>query len=475
MFLCDVDFAHSATPSRSPVPPPQPQNSPNFPSQLSPYSQPFSLPQYGSIGGVPMSLGMSVGGGGAMMGMSVSLHYGAAGGASFGNFGSYMQGQQWAGGERRREWKYRRARVGRRRRGVDASAARELWCGRGGRRAESRARGQVCEGLYLLRVEVGRLARFTRAVSGRWGRSCLWPLSDSLPVPAAAASYEECHVHLAPDLKKHSLTLASMEPSSATTQGSHQPLIQHPAHPPPHNISQPNAQPGGAQASSSFPSVVPSPFAARAQPPQPPAPMSAVSQPGLTKTSSPADSDAPGTPGMMDIDMMDEDEDPHAGPGTMQGQQAVPPSILPPTSAQWNSFQPPANVPQCVPPALLSYNLQGAGGPGSGAITPNRFPTVNGFGFPGSGMNVGGIHPAPSRDRTPGAGGSNGFLTEAQKAERAARKAARKEAKRIAKENGEYRSSDEDEDGGKRKKYRCPVEGCNKAYKQANGLKYHLK
>ncbi len=181
---------------------------------------------------------------------------------------------------------------------------------------------------------------------------------------------------------------------------------------------------------------------------------------------------------MMDIDMMDEDEEPHSG-GVGQGQGVdsalrVLPSILPPTAAQWSAFQPPTNVPQCVPPALLSYNIPPSAASGSGSLTPHRFPTVNGFGFSGSGMHLGGSQPA-SRDRTPGAGGSNGFLTEAQKAERAARKAARKEAKRIAKENGEYRSSDEDEDGGKRKKYRCPVEGCNKAYKQANGLKYHLK
>jgi transcription factor SFP1 len=260
-----------------------------------------------------------------------------------------------------------------------------------------------------------------------------------------------------------------MEPSSVATQ-SHQQQVGQP--------------PGGlatsgqnAQASTSFPSVAPSPFAARAQPNQTPSAMSAASQPSLTKQSSPANSDAPGTPGMMDIDMMDDDEEPHDG-GSVQGQGVdnslrVLPSILPPTAAQWNSFQPPANVPQCVPPSLLSYNIPPSAS-GSGGITPNRFPTVNGFGFAGSGMNFGGSQ-STSRDRTPGAGGSNGFLTEAQKAERAARKAARKEAKRIAKENGEYQSSDDNDVDGKKKKYRCPVEGCNKAYKQANGLKYHLK
>jgi hypothetical protein len=62
-----------------------------------------------------------------------------------------------------------------------------------------------------------------------------------------------------------------------------------------------------------------------------------------------------------------------------------------------------------------------------------------------------------------------------QKAERARRKEARKEAKRIAKENGEMIDSDDWRDADGYKRYRCPIEGCNKSYKQANGLKYHLK
>jgi hypothetical protein len=88
------------------------------------------------------------------------------------------------------------------------------------------------------------------------------------------------------------------------------------------------------------------------------------------------------------------------------------------------------------------------------------------FGQPSSAFN----------QATTGSGGSGGHhLTDAQKAERAARKAARKEAKRIARENGEAESSDDGRDAEGFKKYRCPVEGCKKSYKQANGLKYHLK
>lgn len=82
-----------------------------------------------------------------------------------------------------------------------------------------------------------------------------------------------------------------------------------------------------------------------------------------------------------------------------------------------------------------------------------------------------------SQATTSGGGSGSGghHLTDAQKAERAARKAARKEAKRIARENGEAESSDDGRDAEGFKKYRCPVEGCKKSYKQANGLKYHLK
>jgi hypothetical protein len=36
-------------------------------------------------------------------------------------------------------------------------------------------------------------------------------------------------------------------------------------------------------------------------------------------------------------------------------------------------------------------------------------------------------------------------------------------------------SGDDVCEAGEQKRYACPVEGCNKSYKQADGLKYHLK
>lgn len=238
--------------------------------------------------------------------------------------------------------------------------------------------------------------------------------------------YEDCHVHLAPELKKQSINLAKQEAAEQ--------------------------QPSADRPPASFPSAAPSPFNAHAPVPPPQfAGLSSVMPPSLTKQPSPTDSEAPGTPGVMELDMMDDDDMESETP------LRVLPSILPPTSAQWSSYQNPNNtVPQCVPPSLLSYAI-----PSNSTAPPN----MSGFGFPGG----------DRKGTTGGAGGgSHGFLTEEQKAERAARKAARKEAKRVARENGQE-SSDDGRDADGFKKYRCPVEGCNKSYKQANGLKYHLK
>lgn len=52
----------------------------------------------------------------------------------------------------------------------------------------------------------------------------------------------------------------------------------------------------------------------------------------------------------------------------------------------------------------------------------------------------------------------------------AERKAKKKKEK---KEKGEGDEGDGETAGEKR--FRCPVEGCGKVYKQQNGLKYHLQ
>lgn len=206
----------------------------------------------------------------------------------------------------------------------------------------------------------------------------------------------------------------------------------------------------------------------------------ATGTPGLTKGSSSTDSgDAPGTPGMMDIDMqMDDDEPPPTsadiGMG-FGGGLGINTTAAGPQDAYYKG--PPL---QFVQPSMLSYTIPP---PSASTATPANHMAFNGAGQGAIGRvpRPGGINtqmyaqPSPVHS-TPSTAGSGGHhLTDAQKAERAARKAARKEAKRIARENGEAESSDDGRDAEGFKKYRCPVEGCNKSYKQANGLKYHLK
>ncbi|KAK8869774.1 hypothetical protein IAR55_000342 [Kwoniella newhampshirensis] len=145
-------------------------------------------------------------------------------------------------------------------------------------------------------------------------------------------------------------------------------------------------------------------------------------------------SDVPTPPGMMDIEM---DEPSHfnnpAALAHMQQQQfaARPPGMggVPPSTNPWAAaFRPQIGVPPplSVPPSLLSY--------------------------------------APP---TPGSSNSPAALTPEQLQAKALRKA-QKKAERAAREE----ASADDADGEKR--FPCPIEGCGKVYKQANGLKYHL-
>jgi hypothetical protein len=205
-----------------------------------------------------------------------------------------------------------------------------------------------------------------------------------------------------------------------------------------------------------------------------------------TKQSSPTESDAPGTPGMMDIEMTMDDDDP-TGVGIVGvgvGGVGSPgignmPSILPPSSAQWTAFQqaqqpPPGGFPQCVEPSKLSYAIpgvssQGAGGAVSAPASKPGTPVggLNGVNLAFNGAGTGAI------GKPPRMAGTSAILSPEQKAERAARKAAKKEARRIAKENGEL-SSDDGRDAEGFKKYRCPVPGCNKSYRQVRKVLMQL-
>lgn len=172
-------------------------------------------------------------------------------------------------------------------------------------------------------------------------------------------------------------------------------------------------------------------------------------------------SDVPSTPGMMDMDMdMDETPvlsrpTPVAGltlggvggvngvptiagtlPGTLSG--GIPSASASPWSAAFrpSNMQPPA----CVPPSVLSYP------------TPQPQPQ------PAS--------PAPPK------------LTQEQLQAKALKKAQKRAA---ASTQGTATPPNEKEDNNDpppeekgEKRFRCPIEGCGKVYKQANGLKYHL-
>lgn len=142
-------------------------------------------------------------------------------------------------------------------------------------------------------------------------------------------------------------------------------------------------------------------------------------------------SDVPTPPGMMDIEM----DDPAPTPASLLGVQPQFSTRLPIPPVSNSSANPwvtafrshnTATPPQGVPPSLLSF-------------TP---PTV------------------PDR---PSAG-----LTAEQQAAKAMRKAQRKAEKAAAREEATGSEAEGD------KRFPCPVDGCGKVYKQANGLKYHL-
>lgn len=147
------------------------------------------------------------------------------------------------------------------------------------------------------------------------------------------------------------------------------------------------------------------------------------------------DGDAPTPPGMMDIEM----EDPQhlsASSAFLQMPQPQPTSArttgftTSPSHSPWAiAFRPlgTSTPPHGVPPSLLSF------------APPSSSP-----------------------------GPSPASLTPEQVQARAMKKAQRKLEKAAARE--EVSASDAEGD----KRFPCPIPGCGKVYKQANGLKYHL-
>ncbi|OXG86401.1 hypothetical protein C348_01165 [Cryptococcus neoformans Gb118] len=198
-----------------------------------------------------------------------------------------------------------------------------------------------------------------------------------------------------------------------------------------------------AQGVNNSPRTVGNPFSAI-----PPTPVPLVPQQSQTPQVA-ATSDAPQPPGMMDIEM--EDSAVYSQPINMSQIQQPPqfgvrtPGLSGPPSGTnpWAAaFRPQllATPPQCVPPSLLSY-APPTSGIASGPSIPSSAPS-----------------PAP--------------LTPEQQAAKAERKA-RKRAERAAKDEGSASETEGAAVAGE-KRFPCPIEGCGKVYKQANGLKYHL-
>ena len=136
--------------------------------------------------------------------------------------------------------------------------------------------------------------------------------------------------------------------------------------------------------------------------------------------------EAPTPPGVMDIEM-DESfpQAPHSAflPSKSRPHQMSGVSLSAPASPWAGAFRPQgeSTPPHCLPPSLLSY----------GPTQPMGIPSPD------------------------------------QQA-----KAARKAQKRA--DRAALRDDPSASDAEGEKKFACPVEGCGKVYKQANGLKYHL-
>lgn len=170
--------------------------------------------------------------------------------------------------------------------------------------------------------------------------------------------------------------------------------------------------------------------------PAPPAHSNSSMGMGIGHTSTGVNaSDVPTPPGMMDIEM--DEPGPAPTPASLLGVQPQFSTRLPNSSTS-NALPNPwvaafrsqntGTPPQGVPPSLLSFSPS--------AMQDQSRPTQ--------------------------------ALTAEQQAAKAMRKAQRKAEKAAAREE----ATGSDAEGDKR--FPCPIEGCGKVYKQANGLKYHL-
>ena len=164
-----------------------------------------------------------------------------------------------------------------------------------------------------------------------------------------------------------------------------------------------------------------SPFSQAAQP----------QNPAVALQQQQIDGDAPTPPGMMDIEMEDSQ------------QPSMPSAFLhmpQPTSARTAGF----NIPNTQSPWATAFRPQGTSTPPQGVT-----PSLLSFAGPSPGLQT-------------------GSLTPEQLQAKALKKAQRKAEKAEAREE----VSTSDAEGEKR--FPCPIPGCGKVYKQANGLKYHL-
>lgn len=258
------------------------------------------------------------------------------------------------------------------------------------------------------------------------------------------------------------------------------------------------------------------------EPPAPPSAPYSQSFPSAFHPSTPSpttDSDAPHTPGMMDLEMDDLD-----GPAIQNPfSSSLPASAftglqhdVSGSSSLWNStstfnsgrvrtpglaLYPGATtggLPSCVPPSLLSYPIPSrtASPAASARNSPSRSPSS-----PAS--NLGSSYDVDSRDQPDSFPASTSFAKPAppssiaasapapavvKKSNSTAFKPPLKAAPTTATVAGatavpmsraqiqkeKRRKKEEEEDDGARK-FRCPIEGCGKVYKQQNGLKYHLQ